>query len=131
MKTLLPGLKRRTTRLTIGTITALVGFLNLFVYATPLQIVFLGDLLPALAGIVLGSSLAVAALRSANDEDAEPEAGLERPQHTTEEDSSRVVTPDGSVEKTAKLALGYRVPVGLAGIGVALLHFLFPGAVLF
>ena len=128
LQALLPALGRRSTRLTLGTITAAVGFLKLFVYANALQIVLVGDLLPALAGIVLGGSLAIAALRPEEDE---TEGGMQRPTHATREGSSRVVTADGPVEKTAQFALGYRVPVGLAGIGVAILHFLLPGAVLF
>lgn len=121
LQLLLPGLNRRTARLTIGGITAAVGILKLLVYANPLQIVVVGDLLPALAGIVLGGSLVVTALRPTEEEAAEPDAA---------EGSDPVVPADGPVEKTAHLALGYRVPVGLAGIAVALLHFLFPGAVL-
>ena len=130
LQLLLPGLNRRTARLTIGSITAAVGILKLLVYANSLQIVVVGDLLPALAGIVLGGSLVVTALRPTEEDGVEPEVGMERPVHTTKEGSSRVVPADGPVEKTAHLALGCRVPVGLAGIAVALLHFLFPGAVL-
>jgi hypothetical protein len=130
LQILLPSLNRRTARLTIGSITAAVGVLKLLVYANPLQIVVLGDLIPALAGIVLGGALAVAALRPEEEEGNDQDVGMEHPVHTTKEGSSRVVAADGPVEKTAQLALGYRVPVGLAGIAVALLHFLFPGAVL-
>jgi hypothetical protein len=130
LQSVIPCLNGRTARLTIGTSTAAVGVLKLLVYANPLQIVVLGDLLPALAGIVLGGSLAVAALRPEEEDGSEEDVGMERPVHTTKEGSSRVVAADGPVEKTAQLALGYRVPVGLAGIAVALLHFLFPGAIL-
>ena len=130
LQILLPSLNRRTARLTIGSITAAVGVLKLLVYANPLQIVVLGDLVPALAGIVLGGSLAVAALRPEEEEGNDQDVGMEHPVHITKEGSSRVVAADGPVEKTAQLALGCRVPVGLAGIAVALLHFLFPGAVL-
>jgi len=128
LQVLLPGLNGRTTRLTIGSITAAVGILKLLVYANPLQIVVVGDLLPALAGIVLGGSLVVTSLRPV--EEVEPDAGVERPVDAGSEGSEQMVPADGPVEKTAHLALGYRVPVGLAGIAVALLHFLFPGAVL-
>ena len=130
LQLLLPGLDRRTARLTIGSITTAVGILKLLVYANPLQIVVVGDLLPAVAGIVLGGSLVVTALRPAEEAEAEPGAGMERPDHTSKEGSDRVVAAEGPVEKTAHLALGYRVPVGLAGMAVAVLHFLFPGAVL-
>ena len=123
LQSLLPGLNQRTARLTIGSITAAVGILKLLVYANPLQIVVVGDLLPAVAGIVLGGSLVVTALRPTEEDGVEPEAA-------GEEGSDHVVPAEGPVEKTAHLALGYRVPVGLAGMAVAVLHFLFPGAVL-
>ena len=123
LQRLLPGLNQRTARLTIGSITAAVGILKLLVYANPLQIVVVGDLLPAVAGIVLGGSLVVTALRPTEEEGVEPEGA-------GEEGSEHVVPAQGPVEKTAHLALGYRVPVGLAGMAVAVLHFLFPGAVL-
>ena len=123
LRLLLPGLNQRTARLTIGSITAAVGVLKLLVYANPLQIVVAGDLLPAVAGIVLGGALVATALRPAEEATAESEdAG--------EEGSDHVVPAEGPVEKTAHLVLGYRVPVGLAGMAVAVLHFLFPGAVL-
>jgi uncharacterized membrane protein len=35
-----------------------------------------------------------------------------------------------SVEKISKMVLTYRVPVGIAGVVIAILHFLFPGVVL-
>ena len=123
LQSLLPGLNQRTARLTIGSITTAVGILKLLVYANPLQIVVVGDLLPAVAGIVLGGSLVVTALRPTEEDGVEPEAA-------GEEESDHVAPVEGPVEKTAHLALGYRVPVGLAGMAVAVLHFLFPGAVL-
>jgi len=123
LQLLLPGLNQRTARLTIGSITAAVGILKLLVYANPLQIVVVGDLLPAVAGIVLGGSLVVTALRPTEADAVDSEVA-------GEEESDHVVPAQGPVEKTAHLALGYRVPVGLAGMAVAVLHFLFPGAVL-
>jgi hypothetical protein len=41
-----------------------------------------------------------------------------------------VVVADGAAEKAVRLAAGYRTPAGLAGIAVAVLHFLFPLSVL-
>lgn len=130
LQPLLAGLAGRTARLTLGAVTAAVGVLKLLVYADDLQIVVAGDLVPALAGMALGGALVVTSLRPAEESGGDHEAGMERPVHTTQEGSSRVVAADGPVEKTAQLALGYRVPLGLAGIAAALLHFLFPGAVL-
>jgi hypothetical protein len=34
------------------------------------------------------------------------------------------------MEKISRMVLSYRVPVGIAGVAVAILHFLFPGAVI-
>jgi len=125
MRTLLPEISSRSSGVAIGAITAAVGVLKLFVLADPLQTAVVGDLLPALAGIALGGSLAAVAL---NAEQADAEGTAERPAHTTRDGSSHVVAADGAADKAIKLAAGYRTPVGLAGIAVALLHFLFPGS---
>lgn len=128
LQPLLAGLAGRTARLTLGAITAAVGVLKLLVYADHLQIAVAGDLVPALVGMALGGALVVTSLRPA--EEGEGDAGIEGSAHAAEEGSPRVVAADGPVEKTAQLALGYRVPLGLVGIAAALLHFLFPGALL-
>lgn len=131
LQPLLTGLAGRTARLTLGGITAAVGVLKLLVYADDLQIVVAGDLVPALAGMALGGALLAISLRPTEEGGGEHDAGMEPPGHTTQEGSSRVVVAaDGPVEKTAQLALGYRVPLGLVGVAAGLLHFLFPGAVL-
>ena len=86
LQALLPGLNQRTVRLTIGGITAAVGILKLLVYANPLQIVVVGDLLPAVAGIVLGGSLVVTSLRPTEADGVEPEAaGEEESDHVAPE----------------------------------------------
>ena len=126
MKTLLPELSSRSSGVTIGAITAGVGVLKLFVLANPLQIAIVGDLLPALAGIALGGVLIAVAL---NAEQADAGGGAEGRAHPAGEGSSNVVVADGAADKAVKLAAGYRTPAGLAGIAVALLHFLFPGSV--
>ena len=125
MRTLLPEISSRSSGVAIGAITAGVGVLKLFVLADPLQTAVVGDLLPALAGIVLGGSLIGVAL---NAEEVDADGGAERPAHTTRDGSSHVVVADGAADKAIKLAAGYRTPAGLAGIAVALLHFLFPGS---
>ena len=127
LKALLPELSNRASGVTIGAVTAGVGVLKLFVYADPRQIVVAGDLLPALTGIVLGGVLIGTGL-SGEEDDAS--GAMEKPAHTSKEGSSRVVAADGPLVKAAQASAGFRVPVGLAGIAVALLHFLFPGAVL-
>ena len=127
MKSLLPEISSRSSGVTIGSITAGVGVLKLFVLANPLQTAVVGDLLPALAGIALGGVLIAVAL---NAEDDDASGGAERPPHTTKEGSSHVVVADGTAEKAVRLAAGYRTPAGLAGIAVAVLHFLFPGSMI-
>ena len=126
MRTLLPEISSRSSGVAIGAITAGVGVLKLFVLADPLQTAVVGDLLPALAGIALGGSLIGVAL---NAEETDADGGAERPVHTTRDGSSHVVVADGAADKAIRLAAGYRTPAGLAGIAVALLHFLFPGSV--
>lgn len=76
---------------------------------------------------MLGGSLIGVAL---NAEEADADGAAERPAHTTRDGSSHVVVADGAADKALKLAAGYRTPAGLAGIAVALLHFLFPGSVI-
>lgn len=127
LKALLPELSSRASGVTIGAVTAGVGILKLFVYADPRQIVVAGDLLPALTGIVLGGVLVGTGL---SGEEEDTSGAMEKPVHTSKEGSSRVVAADGPLVKAAQASAGFRVPVGLAGIAVALLHFLFPGAVL-
>ena len=127
MRTLLPEISSRSSGVAIGAITAGVGVLKLFVLADPLQTAVVGDLLPALAGVALGGSLIGVAL---NAEEADAEGAAERPAHTTRDGSSHVVVADGAADKALKLAAGYRTPAGLAGIAVAVLHFLFPGSVI-
>jgi hypothetical protein len=65
-----------------------------------------GDLLPAIGGMAIGATLFFEAL-------------LRKP-----------ATPERPVERYAKAMLTYRIPLGLAGVAVALLHFLFPRAVI-
>jgi hypothetical protein len=118
--------ERRAARLTLAVITALVGVLKLFVYtnyADAGQVALLADLLPALAGIVAGATLAGQAL----------EFGTERADEAAppESETAPMVDTDGTVEKASRFAQRNRVVVGFAGIGAAVLHFLFGGVVLF
>ena len=127
MKSLLPEISSRSSGVTIGAITAGVGVLKLFVLADAQQIVLVGDLLPALAGIALGGVLTAVAL---NAKEGDAAGGAERPVHTTREGSSHVVVADGAAEKAVRLAASCRTSAGLAGIAVAVLHFLFPLSVI-
>jgi hypothetical protein len=83
-----------------------VGVFKLFVRSPGETVPVAGDLLPALAGMALGAALFF-------------ETTLRRQSAT-----------ESKVDKYAKAVLSYRVPLGLAGLVVALLHFLFPGVVI-
>lgn len=90
----------------IGIIAAAIGVIKLFVLSPGETVLIVGDLLPALAGIALGGILLIEAYRP------------------------HVERRGKSVEKISKMVLTYRVPVGIAGVVIAILHFLFPGVVL-
>ena len=95
--------ENRGARTTIGICAAVIGVIKLFVLSPGEHILILGDLLPALTGIALGTSL------------------LAEVHHVKVEQVSE------RVRRISKTALTYRVPVGITGLVVALLHFLFPG----
>ena len=99
-------LESRGAALTLGLATAMIGFLKLFIRAPGDSVAVVGDLLPAIAGMAIGATLFFEAL-------------LRKP-----------ATPERPVERYAKAVLTYRIPLGLVGVAVALLHFLFPRAVI-
>jgi hypothetical protein len=90
-------------RIVIAICALVIGVIKLFVLSPGEHLLIIGDLLPALAGVVLG------ALLLAEAHPAKVEQAGER------------------VSAISRTALTYRVPVGIAGIVIALLHFLFPG----
>ncbi len=99
-------LESRGAALALGLVTAVIGFLKLFIRAPGDSVAVVGDLLPAVTGLAVGATLFFEAL-------------LRKPS-----------TPERRVERYAKAVLTYRIPLGLAGVAVALLHFLFPQAVI-
>jgi hypothetical protein len=99
-------LENRGAALALGLATAAIGFLKLFIRAPGDSVAVAGDLLPAIAGLAVGAALFFEAL-------------LRKP-----------ATPERPVERYAKAMLTYRIPLGLAGVAVALLHFLFPKAII-
>jgi hypothetical protein len=99
-------LGHRGAAIALGVVTAVVGVFKLIILSPGERVPVAGDLLPALAGIALGVSLFF-------------EATLRKPSPV-----------ESKVDRYAKAVLSYRVPLGLAGLAVALLHFLFPGAVI-
>jgi len=100
------GLEHRGAAVALGVVTALAGVFKLIIRSPGETVPVAGDLLPALAGIGLGVALFL-------------EAAMRRPNPT-----------ESKVDRSAKAVLSYRVPLGLAGMAVALLHFLFPGVVI-
>ncbi len=98
--------ENRPAQIVIGLCAAVIGVLKLIVLSPWETVPVAGDLLPALTGIVLGGLLLVEAFRQ------------------------KVEAKGDSIEKLSKAVLSYRVPVGIAGVVIALLHFLFPGAVI-
>jgi hypothetical protein len=99
-------LENRGAALTLGIVTAVIGFLKFFVRAPNDTVPVAGDLLPAIAGLAVGATLFFEAL-------------LRKPS-----------TPERPVDRYAKAVLTYRIPLGIVCVAIALLHFLFPQAVI-
>ena len=96
----------RLRRLLIGAGASLVGLVKLFVRSPGENVAVAGDLLPSLAGIALGLMLVSDALQEEENRDRK------------------------SLARIAMVAREYRVPLGIAGVLVALLHLLLPGVLL-
>ena len=99
-------LENRGAAIVLGLATAAIGFLKLIFRAPGDTVPVAGDLLPAIAGLAVGGALFFEAL-------------LRKP-----------ATPERPVERYAKAVLTYRIPLGILGVAAALLHFLFPSAVI-
>ncbi len=93
---------KRGEQIAIGVTALVVGLIKLFVLSPGEHVVILGDLLPALTGIVIGGIL------------------------LAELNQGRVEQAGEPIRKLSRTALTYRVPLGIGGIVVAFLHFLFP-----
>ena len=88
-------------KLTIGVVTFVVGFFKLL-SVTRGDVPFVGDLLPAVAGLVMGFALFLDYYKS------------------------RSTVSSGFVDTAEKILLNNRNVIGLAGIVIGLLHFLLP-----
>ena len=95
-----PGL-----RVTIGVVSFITGFLKLLT-VTKGDVPVVGDLLPALSGLILGLGLLF------------------------ERYKEKTTVPSKAIEKADNLLLRHKSIYGSVGIIVALLHFLLPGIVL-
>lgn len=101
--------ENRNAQITIGAVTLIIGAIKLFLGSPGETVLIAGDLLPALTGIALGGILLAEAFRA----EVEKQSGkMEK------------------VKKISKAVLSYRVPVGIAGVVIALVHFLFPWIVI-
>jgi hypothetical protein len=92
----------RNARITIGVSAAMIGIVKLFVSSPGETVPIAGDLLPALTGMVLGGVIFAEAFQGSGK--------------------------DEKLERISKTVLTYKVPLGIVGIIVAILHFFFPGA---
>jgi hypothetical protein len=96
----------RGAQTTIAVAAIIIGIVKLIVLSPGESVPVVGDLLPALTGILLGAIMLIEAYRPT------------------------VESRGASMEKISKTVLTYRVPVGVAGVVIAFVHFLFPGAVI-
>lgn len=98
--------ENRSAEITLGLVTAIFGVLKLIFKSPGEGVPVAGDLLPALAGIALGLILLGEAFRQ------------------------KVEASSEAIEKASRTVLTYRVPVGIAGVAIALLHFFIPGVLI-
>jgi hypothetical protein len=94
---------RRNVRTTVGIAAFVIGFFKLLI---PVDVPVVGDLLPALAGLAMGAALVVGLIRERSETPADRASGFE------------------------KVVMTYRIPLGFAGLAIAVLHFLLPKALL-
>jgi hypothetical protein len=92
-------------RIGLGAIAVIVGIFKFFVRAPFDEVAVVGDLLPALAGIVVGAVL-IADIYAAKQRESE-------------------VT-----ERIKRITRIYRIPFGVVGLVAGLAHFFVPGTVI-
>ena len=98
-------LGKRGTKAAIGLFAGIVGLLKLIIRPVGDMVVpVAGDLLPALVGIGIGATLLLDVFRE------------------------RVSVSGDLPLEEQKALVPYRIPLGLAGIAVSILHFFLPGA---
>ena len=99
-------LAKRGTRISLGFVTAAIGILKLIVQPVGERPYVAGDLVPALVGITLGGALLIDYFKE------------------------RVSVPVETMGKVENAVISYRIPLGVIGMIVALLHFFIPKALL-
>jgi peptidoglycan/LPS O-acetylase OafA/YrhL len=94
--------EQRGKLLSIGGFAMLSGLLKLIFKSPGEEVAVAGDLLPALTGIALGALLFLSSLKKKTE--PLPESG-----------------------EKGRSIMGFKVPLGLFGLAVAVVHFFFPG----
>ena len=108
---------RKNAKIIVGGLSVLIGLLHL-VFKSPGETVpVAGDLLPSLSALAIGLFLLMGLSKSADPSKMEAE---------DQEDSS---------EQTAVSDIGaklqpYRIPLGISGIVISIIHFILPGVLL-
>jgi hypothetical protein len=94
---------KKNVKTTIGIAAFVVGFFKLLL---PVQTAVVGDFLPALAGLAMGTGLILGIIKERGTVSAE------------------------KVDNLEKTVANYRVPLGIAGLVISVLHFLVPTALI-
>ncbi len=119
---------------TLGAIALVIGFVKLF-WRAPGEVIIVGDFLPAISGMLLGAMLMIDRFQERRLPEGSVEqggsvdqgggvdqvVGDEQDQGAAAESSDSGATGIARIDETLR---PYRTPLGLAGIGVGVIHFL-------
>lgn len=125
---------------TLGAIVLVIGFVKLF-WRAPGEVIIVGDFLPAISGMLLGAMLMIDRFQERRLPEGSVEqgggvdqggrvdqgggvdqvVGDEQDQAAAAESSDSGATGIARIDETLR---PYRTPLGLAGIGVGVIHFL-------
>ena len=95
---------KRGMKITVGLLAFIVGFLKLLIRSTAQDVPLVGDFLPAVIGLGMGAAILLEFFKERTNLPAEKVSNLE------------------------KAVITYKVPLGIAGLVISILHFLIPGA---
>lgn len=95
--------ENRVAEITIGAAAVIIGVFKFIITSPGEGVPVVGDLLPALAGVALGLIMLGEAFHQ------------------------KVESRSESIRKVSRTVLSYRVPVGIGGVVIAVLHFFIPG----
>jgi len=123
---------------TLGAIVLVIGFVKLF-WRAPGEVIIVGDFLPAITGLLLGAMLMIDRFQERRlsgggvEQGGVEQGGVEQggsvdqvvgdeqDQADAAESSDSGATGIARIDETLR---PYRTPLGLAGIGVGVIHFL-------